>query len=281
MKTKKTLGPHKLNVLFYLFSLFSCGGSFAADAELARINNVAIKLEDFNKKYEENIKFFTLNPPKKLDVLEDLIKRELGVQEFYSLKLEKDPIIKERIDTFVFNILIEKQIGQQIQKIDISDDAARKFYEKNPMLRTSHIFVALSPKAKEGDEKKAYQKIKKIESEHLQKGQDFGLVAQKFSEGPTSAIGGDLDYQNRGGLDPVYYEAALALKIPGRVSGIIRSSVGYHIIKLTAIKTWFDVDHALIKRQVYDVAKKKIFDDYMQKLRDKAIVIVSPDLIKD
>ena len=281
MKTKKTLGPHKLNILFYLFSMFSYGGSFAADAELARINNVAIKLEDFNKKYEDNIKFFTLNPPKKLDVLEDLIKRELGVQEFYSLKLDKDPMIKERIETFIFNILIEKQIGQKIQKIDITDDAARKFYEKNPMLRTSHIFVALPPNAKEGDEKKAYQKIKKIESEHLQKGQDFGLVAQKFSEGPTSAIGGDLDYQSRVGLDPVYYESALALKTPGRVSGIIRSSVGYHIIKLTAVKTWFDVDHALIKRQVYDVAKKKIFDDYMQKLRDKAVVIVNPGLIKD
>ena len=255
--------------------------SHAADTELARINSTVIKLEDFNKKYQENVKFFSLNPPKKIDVLDDLVKRELGVQEFYSLKLDKDPLVKERIETFVFNILIEKQIGTQIQKIDITDEAAKKFYESNPMIRTSHIFIALPPRAKESDEKKAYQRIKKIETEQLNKGRDFGQVAQKFSEGPTAALGGDLDFQNRFSLDPVYYESALALKTPGKVSGIIRSSVGYHIIKLTGVKTWFDVDQALIKRQAYDEAKKKIFNDYMQKLRDKAIVIVNSDLIKD
>ncbi len=66
----------KINKASFIFLfLISLQPAFSA-TELARVDNTVITLEDFNKKYQENLKFFQMKAPKKRDVLEDLIKRE-------------------------------------------------------------------------------------------------------------------------------------------------------------------------------------------------------------
>ena len=254
---------------------------FSEATELARINGTVIELSDFNNKYDNNFKFFSMNPPRKSEVLNDIIKRELGVQEFYNLKLDKDPVFKEKIDTFLFNLLIERKLGVQFQQIKISDESIKKNYQRYPHIRTSHIFVAIPPKADQMAERKAYLKIKQIEELLSKGGSDFKTIAQKYSEDPSAAMGGDLDFQDRTSLDPVYYDAALALTTPGKITGIIRTRSGFHIIKLTAIKPWESVDQNMIKQHAHEDERKKLFNEYIQKLRDKATVIVNPGLISE
>ncbi|MFZ9595156.1 MAG: peptidylprolyl isomerase [Bdellovibrionia bacterium] len=254
-----------------------------ASTELAKINGTTITLEEFNKRYKDNLKFFQLKAPTKKNVLEDLIKRELGIQEAKTMGLDKDPEIRDRMDTLLFHALLEKKLTAEFEKIHISDEQAKRFYERNPEIRTSHIFVALRPDASASDQKAALEKITKIyQDQHIADGKAiFSEVAQQFSEGPSAPMGGDMDYQTRDRLDPAYYEAALKLKSPGKVSGIVRTLFGYHIIKLTAIRPWDDTDKLQVKRMAFEEEKGKIFEKYMGELRSAAKVSVRSDLIKD
>ncbi len=274
MKTKFMLVLASVLVSFGLASVVHA-------TELARINSSVITLEDFNKKYRENLKFFQFKAPTKKGVLDDLIKRELGVQEAKRQGLDKDPLVIERVNTVLYHALIEKKLSKEFDKIQISDDEAKAFYAKNPEIRTSHIFFSAPADSKPELEKKARENILKAQEELKKGNRSFAEIAQRLSEGIAAPMGGDIDYQTRDKLDPAYYEAALALKTPGKVSDIVRTQFGFHIIKLTAIRPWTDVDKAQVKRLVFDERRSQIFENYMNQLRQQAKVSVNGNLLKD
>jgi peptidyl-prolyl cis-trans isomerase C len=256
--------------------------SASANTELARINNSVITLEDFNKKYSENLKFFQFKTPTKKGVLDDLIKRELGIQEAKKMGLDKDPEVVDRMNTVLYHALLDKKLSKEFEKIQISDDEAKSYYSKNPEIRTSNIFVALRPDAPADQVKKARDKIQRIRDEHLRPGKmSFAEVAQRFSEGPAAPMGGDIDYQTRDKLDPSYYDAAVKLGKPGAVSDIVRSQFGFHIIKLTAVRPWEEADRAQVKRMLFDERRAQIFEKYMGQLRSASKVSVKAELLKE
>ncbi len=252
--------------------------SFAA-TEVAKVNGKVITLEEFNKKYSALLPLYQNKVPTKATVLEDLVKRELGVQEAKKLKLDQDPEVIEEMNTVLYQALLRKQLNKDFEKISITDTDARAWYNKNPELRTSHIFIPLAPGASREAEAEAMRKIKDIQN--LLKGKEsFAEIAQKHSEGVAAPMGGDIDYQSKSQLDPAYYEAALALRSPGKVSGIVRSQFGFHIIKLTAIRPWGEVDPSAIRQDVFNERKQSLFDSYMKVLRSKAQITVKNDLVK-
>jgi parvulin-like peptidyl-prolyl isomerase len=252
-----------------------------AQTELARVGSSVLTLEDFNRRYQENKKFFQFNAPSKEAVLEDVIKRELGVLEARRLGLDKDPAVMDRINTVLYQALLDKQLGKELEKIQISDSESRSHYEKNPEIRTSHIFVAVRPGAPAEEVNAARERITKILNEDLKKGGSFAEVAQSRSDGPAAAVGGDIDFKNREALDPAYYDAAVKLRTPGKVSGIVRSSFGFHIIKLTAVRPWADADRTVVRRQIFEARRVALFEKYMAGLRSQYKVSVKKDLIRE
>lgn len=269
------------NVLPLILLLAGTAPARAA-TELAKINGTSISLEDFNKKYKENLKFFQYKAPSKKDVMDDLVKRELGIQEARKAGLDKDPDVIDRMNTVLYHALLDKKLSKEFEAISVTDEQAKDYYGKYPELRTSHIFVAVRPDASAEEQKAAYEKIKKINDEHLRDGkQGFAEVAQRFSEGAAAPMGGDIDYQTKDKLDPAYYAAALALKTPGKVSSIVKTGFGYYIIKLTAVRPWEEADKGQVKRIVFDEKRAQIFDRYMNQLRNQAKVTVKSDLLKD
>jgi parvulin-like peptidyl-prolyl isomerase len=262
-------------------ALFGATKALQAATELARVNAVSISLEDFNKKYRDNLKFFQLRAPTKKGVLDDLIKLELGVQEAQREGLDKDPEVVDRMKMVLYHALLDRKLSRDFEGIHVTDEEAKDYYAKYPEIRTSHIFVAVRKDAKAEDDKKAKAKIVEIRDKYLKDGKmSFAEVAQRYSEGAAAAMGGDVDFQTRDKLDPAYYEAAVKLK-KGRVSDIVRTEFGYHIIKLTDVRPWDDVDKAQIKRLVFDERRTQIFDHYMSQLRAQAKIAVHPELIKD
>src|SRR5690606_35354546 len=69
-------------------------------------------------------------------------------------------------------------------------------------------------------------------------GEDFGALAKEFSQDPGSAPnGGDLGYFDRRRMVQEFDSAAFSLK-EGEISEVIKTRIGYHIIKLTDIKEY-------------------------------------------
>ena len=259
------------------------GPRFLYAAELARVNSTVITTENFEKKYQESLRFFQFKAPTKKTVLEDMIKRELGIQEARRLGLDKDPAVVDKMNTVLYHALLDKKLTKEFETIQVTDEEAKAFYARYPEIRTSHIFVAVRPDAKPDEEKKAREKIKRIYDEFIKQANNrmsFAEVAQRYSEGVAAPMGGDIDYQTRDKLDPIYYETAIKLKTPGRTSDVVRSQFGYHIIKLTAIRPWEEVDKAQVKRMVFDEKRNQIFEKYMNQLRQQARVTVRQDLLK-
>jgi parvulin-like peptidyl-prolyl isomerase len=267
--------------LFGLLGSLIAAGTSVAATEVAKVNGKSITLEELNKKYQQSLQFYQPKTPTKKGLLDDLIKRELGIQEAKKLGLDKDPEVIEAMNTVLFNALVSKKLTKEFEEINVSDSDAKDYYSKNPEIRTSHIFVAAPFNSTPDEDKKARARIQKIYDEHIRNGKEnFAEVAQRFSEGAAAPMGGDVDYKMRGMIDPAYYDAALTLHSPGRVSGIVRSQAGYHIIKLTAVKSWDDVDHAAVKRLVIEERQRHAFDKLMNQLRSNSKVMVHNELVK-
>jgi parvulin-like peptidyl-prolyl isomerase len=270
---------------YFAVSLLCAAGAIKAveaATELARVNTTVITLEDFNKKYRENLKFFQFRAPTKKGVLDDLVKRELGIQEAKHQGLDKDPEVIDRMNTVLYHALLDKKLSKEFEAIHITDDAAKDYYTRNPEVRTSHIFVAVRPDAKPQEVEAAKKKIERIKKDDLDPGKmSFAEVAQRFSEGVAAPMGGDIDYQTKDKLDPEFYKAAIHLK-PGQVTPEpIRSQFGWHIIKLTAIRPWDEVDKPQVKRLVFDERRTEIFERYMASLKKQGKVAVNENLLKE
>lgn len=271
-----------LSRLFVISFVLSLAPVAHAATEIAKINGKIITLEELDQKYQQSLRFYQGKMPSKKDLLDDLIKKEVAVQEAKKQGLDKDPAVIDALNTVLFNALVQHNLGKELDGITVSDSEGQSFYSKNPEIRTSHIFIAAPVGISAADDKKARERIQKIYDEHIRAGkEDFAEVAQRFSEGNAATMGGDIDWKMRDTIDPVYYSAAIALKRPGAISGIVKSPLGYHIIKLTGIKTWDEVDRPSVKRLLILDRQKDAFEKYMNQLKSHAQVTVHSNLIKE
>lgn len=96
----------------------------------------------------------------------------------------------------------------------------------------AHILIEVNDKQ---NDEQAKAKIQQIQ-ERLNKGEDFAKLAKEFSQDPGSAAnGGDLGFAGRGVYDPAFEEALYALA-PQQVSAPVRTSFGWHLIKLQGVQ---------------------------------------------
>ncbi|PFI07662.1 peptidylprolyl isomerase, partial [Bacillus cereus] len=96
------------------------------------------------------------------------------------------------------------------------------------------------------------EKTAKEIKEKLNNGEDFAALAKQYSEDPGSKEkGGELPEFGPGEMDSKFEEAAYKLEA-GQVSDPIKSSHGYHIIKLTEKKELkpFDQEKDNIRKEL-------------------------------
>lgn len=70
-------------------------------------------------------------------------------------------------------------------------------------------------------------------AERVNNGMSFSTLAILYSEDPgTARQGGEMDYVGRGVLDPAFANVAFSLNDPKKVSKVVESEFGFHIIQL-------------------------------------------------
>lgn len=130
------------------------------------------------------------------------------------------------------------------KSISINDADLKSYYEQNAARlsgneerRASHILINAAKDAPAADRQKARARAEELLQAVRKSPDSFADVAKKNSQDTGSAAnGGDLDFFARGAMVKPFEEAAFAMK-KGDISEVVESDFGYHIIKLTDIKT--------------------------------------------
>lgn len=143
------------------------------------------------------------------------------------------------------------------------DENAETYFVQEEQVHARHILVQVKADASDEDVKAAEKKIARIQRE-IKRGKKFADLAKKYSEGPSAAAGGDLGSLSRGVTVPEFEKAAFALK-SGQISAPVRTSFGFHIIKVeehtpSRVKSLAEVHDEIKKRLGEDKAADKVGD---------------------
>jgi parvulin-like peptidyl-prolyl isomerase len=268
-------------LLLFLFSPVLIFGTQTAQAQtVATIGAKTITLEDFKKRYTE-VKRNAYNPPTAELFLEDLIRYEIGVQEAEKKGMQNEPEVKERFRQEIYKALLEKALGEKVNAIRVTEAEMKKYYEKNPDLRTSHILIEFKPGATEEEKAMAKKRALEILADIKKSKRDFAELAKLYSDDVvTKDRGGDLDFQNRVTLVPTYYDTALKQNV-GELVGPIETRFGFHIIKVTGRRGYSDlIDKRPLRTAVFDEKRKTLFDAYFKELKSKYKIEVNKAALK-
>lgn len=158
---------------------------------------------------------------------------------------------------------------------DVNEQLLNEAYERSKSdVKASHILISVNENALPKDTAAAYKKIMGIR-EKILKGEDFGKMAQMYSEDPSAKDNkGDLGYFTV--FNMVYPFETAAYNTPqGQVSMPVRTRFGYHIVKVEgkrAAQGSIRAAHIMVKipkdaKQIdIDAAKTKI-DEVYNKLK--------------
>ncbi|QDL54080.1 SurA N-terminal domain-containing protein [Rhodoferax aquaticus] len=128
--------------------------------------------------------------------------------------------------------------------ISVNEADLKTYYEQNVARlsakeerRASHILINAPKEMASADRQKAKERALEILAAVRKAPDTFAEQAKKNSQDQGSAAaGGDLDYFARGAMVKPFEDAAFAMK-KGDISDVVESDFGFHIIKLTDIKT--------------------------------------------
>ncbi|MCZ2497657.1 peptidyl-prolyl cis-trans isomerase [Xylophilus sp. Kf1] len=130
------------------------------------------------------------------------------------------------------------------QGITPAEADLRAFYEQNQSRlvgqeerRASHILLTVPKDAPQAERDKVKAHAEELLAAVRKNPGSFADVARKESQDPGSAVqGGDLNFFARGAMVKPFEDAAFSMK-KGDISDVISTDFGYHILKLTDIKS--------------------------------------------
>ncbi len=140
------------------------------------------------------------------------------------------------------NLTVEKFIQETIgKKIVITPAEVTGYFNdhildfRHPdLVRTSHILILVQPSATSQQDKQARLLAASL-LVRARQGEDFAKLARDYSMDLSASDGGDLGFLPQGSLAAEYEAAAFTLPVGG-LSDLVRTSAGYHIIKVTEKK---------------------------------------------
>ncbi|WP_110456618.1 SurA N-terminal domain-containing protein [Shewanella algidipiscicola] len=179
---------------------------------------------------------------------------------------------------------IELNAADMASGHSVTDEEAKTYYDEHkvqylqPEKRLAgHILVNFGD-----DDTAAKAKADAIYAK-LEAGEDFATLAQTESDDTFSAEqGGKLDWFEQGVMDPAFDSALFALD-EGQYSDVVKTSFGFHIIKLLDVQAGSTASFDDVKQQIVaQLMEKKAVDQFyglQQRLADVSYEV--PDTLSE
>lgn len=160
---------------------------------------------------------------------------------------------------------VEIKAADLLGQINVTEAELRQFYDEQKdqfgvgeERRTRHILIA-ADQSKDPTGDKGLARAKELLA-RIKKGESFEELAKKNSEDPGSAAnGGDLGFLSHDQMDKAFAEAAFALK-KGEVSEPVKTSYGYHLIKVEDIRAGSQKTFEQVRGEIEQRVKEKKAD---------------------
>lgn len=221
-----------MNKIFILsFALFFAAISMTAQNKknvLLTIDENVILTSEFKRVYKKNLDLVQEESQKSVDgYLQLFIDYKLKVAEAYNQGFHESQSYRDDFAKY------EEQLSRNyIFEDKVTSELAREAYDRSlEEIDASHILVMVTYDAVPQDTLKAYNKLKAVRDRAI-KGEDFATLAKENSEEPNiEKTAGHLGYFTAFSLVYPFETAAYNTEV-GKVSEIVRTQFGYHIIKV-------------------------------------------------
>ncbi len=194
---------------------------------LLTIDNNKITRAEFERIYTKNNQTPAFDSASLEEYMKLFVNFKLKVIEAEALGMDTIKSFKAELKGYRY----------QLEKPYFTDESAdealiKEAYERMKWnVRASHILIKCNQDALPADTLKAYNEILKVRKMAV-KGDDFSKLAKQYSQDPSAARnGGDLGYFTA--FSMVYPFETAAYNTPvGKISNIVRTKFGYHILKV-------------------------------------------------
>lgn len=185
--------------------------------------------------------------------LENYLRKRLVIQEAIKTGFDKRPDVRVDMEAGAESALFDRYVRDVVAAPIVTEGDIRKYYDEHQSdfavpekVRVRHIVITeqqSGPLVKTKEQ--ALERIKQIAADLLSHNIElrdaepaaaarlrliyFSDAARKYSEDGSASSGGDLGWHAKGELDPKFEEAAFGLPV-GRMSGVVETKFGYHLI---------------------------------------------------
>lgn len=258
----KTLSRRKLLSLeeFYLSKVLEDWVDIALLADEAEAQELAVTPDELQQK---------------IDALQSMPGTQIDVEKaLKSLGVTKTEFLNEMRDAILGEKLIRARLAQAYPEDKLREiyNAMPEKFITSPQVRVSHIFRALSGNETKKQKKALYNEIKELRRRALA-GEDFAALA-KASDALSRDRGGDIGWSAAVNslprpLDTLIFE----LKV-GKISKIVESKFGYHILKLTEARSATGLTFDDARPAVEDYVFATVRNDLLQAIKGRKRVAV-------
>ncbi|MCL2831019.1 MAG: peptidylprolyl isomerase [Betaproteobacteria bacterium] len=262
----------RLTAALVLGGLLTCSVQAAedkADAKasspskaVATVNGVAISknlLDDIvaDQKGVED------TPQLRQAILDDLISRELLLQEAKKKGLDKDKKIVMQMTLMRDSVLINAFVQEYVRTHPITDEQLKKKYDELVAKNSGTEYKARHILVKTEDEAKAI-----IES--LKKGEKFEELAKKSEDPGSKEKGGDLGWSPASTYVPPFADALGKLAKGKFTETPVKTDFGWHVIQLQDTRPIEQPPFDAVKPQIQQAISKENVDKMIDDLKKKA-----------
>jgi len=252
--------------------------SFATDQDnvIAVVNGEQIhlaQLEPLIAEFKKRAKKTQLREEEKVQLLKNLVRRNLILQQDFTQQLRKSKEISSRVKEYENKLVLEAYIKHHVGDfLAVGAEEAKQYYLNNlhqfaspPKVKASHILLRTETEAKQVLEK-------------LKAGKSFTKLAKQYSiDLPMAFEGGSMGTIAKGKTLP-QLEKALFVLDEGEFSDIVKTQFGWHILrvdeKITAQYSPYEAVKDRIKVILMREKEARAYDTMVQQLEKEADIII-------
>lgn len=218
----------------------------------ARIDSVEVKDADVMQQVDARMNYFVQQ-----------VGGQDKLEEYFNKPYQQ--IRRDQVEATRTQMIQQRMQAEIVKDVKVTPAEIRQYYEtlgedSIPLVPAQYELqqIVVYPEVEQAEIDRVKDRLRDFQKQ-VAGGRDFATLAVLYSEDPGSAArGGDLGWYSRSGFVPEFSAVAFNMNEPGKVSKIVETEFGYHIIQFLERKgDRIHCRHILLKPKVSAQSRQK------------------------